>query len=88
MLWSLVQVFPLVYSVYHILIIIPPLLRTHLLPCNSPDQAAHFHIFGIQAEGSNSRRHPVGLFGIQAEDFSSNLQLVGHTVRDFFLNIS
>jgi hypothetical protein len=57
---------------FHLLSTIPPLLHTYLLPCNSPDQAAHFPIFGIQSEDFNSNRHPAGLFGIQAEDFISN----------------
>jgi len=71
MFWSLAQIFLLVYFVFHLLITITPLLHAHLLPCNSPDQEAHFHIFGIQAE-----------------DFSCNRHLVGHTVRDFYLNVS
>jgi hypothetical protein len=33
------------------LILIPPLLHTHLSPppevCDSPDQAAHYHILGL-----------------------------------------
>ena len=79
--------FPGLFS-FHLLITIPLLLYTHLLPCNSPDQEAHFHIFGIQPEEFNSNRLPVCLFGIQAEDFISNRHLVGHTVRDLFLNVS
>jgi len=73
---------------FHLLITIRPLLHTHLLPCNSPGQAAHFHIFGIQQEDFDSNRHPDCLFGIQAEDFISNRHLVGYTVRDFFLTVS
>jgi hypothetical protein len=60
----------------------------HLLPCNSPEQAARFHIFGIEPEDFNSNRHQVGVFGIQAEDFISNRHLVDHKVRDLFLNVS
>jgi hypothetical protein len=56
---------------FHLLITIPPLLHMHLLACNSPDQVAHWHISGTQAE-----------------DFNSNRQMVGHTVTEFFLNVS
>jgi hypothetical protein len=37
------------------LLLIPPLLHTHLLlspeVCSSPDQAAHYHIFGVEVCG-------------------------------------
>lgn len=34
----------------HLLISIQPLVLAHLPPCDSPDQAAHYHIFGILSD--------------------------------------
>jgi hypothetical protein len=51
------------------LIIIPPLLHTHLSPphemCDSPDQAAHYHTLGTKLGASSLTRHLTG-FGVMA----------------------
>jgi hypothetical protein len=47
------------------LIIIPPLLHTHLSPphavCDSPDQATHYHTLGPMLGASSLTRHLAGL---------------------------
>jgi hypothetical protein len=47
------------------LIIIPPLLHTHLSPphavCDSPDQAAYHHTLGAKLGASSLTRHLAGL---------------------------
>jgi hypothetical protein len=48
-----------------LLIIIPPLLHTHLSPpyevCDSPDQAAHYHTLGPKLGAASLTRHLAGL---------------------------
>jgi hypothetical protein len=63
-------------SVFPLLIIIPPLLHTHLSPphevCDSPDQEAHYHTLGTKLGASSLTRHLTGFvvksFLVYAED--------------------
>jgi hypothetical protein len=106
MFWSTTQVFLLIYFVFYLPITIPPLLHTHLLPCNSPDQEAHLlpcnspdqeaHLLSCNSPDQEAHLLPCNspdqeahfhISGIQADDFSYNRHLVGHTVRDFYLNV-
>jgi hypothetical protein len=48
-------------SILFLLIIIPPLLHTHLELCDSPDEAAHCHTLGHKLGSSSLTHHLAGL---------------------------